>query len=369
MTPALAAFALVAVLLSGAPAPRCPFPEAGVGPAAGLGSVDPFKAPEPKATELNAAAKLLYRQGKWDDARAQYRAALTADPNFLAPRLNIACSFVRQDRFPEAMAEVSALIERAYVPWAREVLEAADLGALKVRPEMADLRRTLASAAGKWGEGLDDAVVFVGRQKAPLKVPETGAGVFLLNPHQELFAYLPEAGVYRQLTAEDGRVLMAARAPDRRRVAYVTGEKLVRGVDPTDVALRGVVLGELTLATMVAAKPIRVEGDVRRIEVLATPRGTGYRIEGSGDKGLFVRNEAGVLAQLPERTRTGKPIAVLTPAGAPPAAAQTVGGACRTTARDTTVGALPVVGLSLRGGGRKTLGERYGAGLTGLPLR
>jgi hypothetical protein len=331
--------------------------------------VDPFKAPEPKATELNAAAKLLYRQGKWEDARAQYRAALAADANFLAPRLNIACSFVRQERFPEAIAEVSALIERAYVPWAREVLEAADLGALKVRPEMADFRRVLASAAGKWGEGLDDAVVFVGRQKPPLKVPETGGGVFLLNPHQELFAYLPESGLHRQLTAEDGRVLMAARTPDRRRVAYVTADKLVRGADATDVALRGVVLGELTLATMIAAQPIRIDGDVRRIEIVATPRGTGYRIEGSAGKGLYVRTEAGVLAQLPERTHTGKPIAVLTPAGAPPSGTQNLGGACRTTARDTSAGGIPVVGLSLRGGGRKTLGGRYGAGLTGLPLR
>lgn len=364
-----AAFALLPLLLGSTPAPRCPPPDPGGKPQAGLGSPDPFRAPEPKATELNAAAKLLYRQGKWEEARGQYRAALDADANFLAPRLNIACSFVRQERFTEAIAEVRALIERAYVPWAREVLEAADLGALKLRPEMADLRRVLASAAGKWGEGLDGAVVFVGRQKAPLKVPDTGAGVFLLNPHQELYAYLPELGLYRQLTAEDGRVLMAARAPDRRRVAYVTAEKIVRGADPGDVALRGVVLGELTLATMIAAKPIRVDGDVRRIEVMTTPRGTGYRIEGSAGKGLYVRTEAGVLAALPERTRTGRPYAVLTPAGTPPAAEQDLGGACRTAARDASAGGVPIVRLSLRGGGRKNLGERLGAGLTGLPLR
>src|SRR6185503_20995344 len=113
--------ALVPLVLAGGTAPRC-LP---VEPPAGVGTADPFKAPEPKATELNAAAKLLYRQGKWEEARTQYRAALTADAAFLAPRLNIACAFVRQERFAEATAEVRDLVERAYVPWAREVLEAA----------------------------------------------------------------------------------------------------------------------------------------------------------------------------------------------------------------------------------------------------
>jgi hypothetical protein len=362
-----AAYALTMLSLwLGSPAPaRCSPAEA----TTDIGSADPFKAPAPKATALNAAAKLLYRQGKWEEARAQYRASLAEDGAFLAPRLNIACSFVRQERFTEAMTEVRALVERAYLPWAREVLEAADLGALKVRPEMAELRRVLATAAGKWGEGLDDAVLFVGRQKPPLRIPDTGAGVFLLNPHQEVYAFLPEAGLYRQLTAEDGRVLLAVRAVDRRRIVYVTAEKLVRGADASDLSLRGVVLGELMLATMATDKAIRVDGDVRRLEIVATPRGTGFRIDGSAGKGLFVRAEDGLLMPLPDRTRVGKPIVVLTPAGTSAAAAQTLGGACRVTARDTTAGGVPVVGVSWRGGGRKILGERFGAGLTGLSLR
>ena len=71
-------------------------------PVPGPGVADPFRAPDPQATELNAAAKVLYRQGRWDEARTEYRAAVAADPTFLAPRLNIACSFVRQERFAEA---------------------------------------------------------------------------------------------------------------------------------------------------------------------------------------------------------------------------------------------------------------------------
>src|SRR5262245_55504938 len=153
--------ALLAAVIAATPAP----PVASCLPAAplpGLGSGDPFRAPDPKATELNSAGKSYYREGKWEEARVVYRAAEAADPAFLAPRLNVACSFVRQERFAEATTEVEALLARAYVPWAREVLEAADLGALKPRPEMARIRNAMAAAATAWGAGLDSAVRFVG---------------------------------------------------------------------------------------------------------------------------------------------------------------------------------------------------------------
>ena len=140
----------------------------------------------------------------------EYRAAETADAEFLAPRLNVACSFVRQERFSEATAEVKTLLARAYVPWGREVLEAADLGALKVHAVMPQIRAAMTEAAAAWGAGLDDAVLFVGRARAPLRIPEQGEGAFILNPHQEVYALIPETGRFRQLTAEDGRVLAFA---------------------------------------------------------------------------------------------------------------------------------------------------------------
>ncbi len=222
---------------------------------AGPGVVDPFRPPEPKATELNAAGKTLYRQGQWEAARAQYRAAEAVDPDFLAPRLNVACSFVRQERFTEATSEVRALLERAYVPWAREVLEAADLGALKVRPEGKEIERALAAAAASWGAGLEDSVVFVGRQRAPLKVPAEGAGAFILNPHQEAYAFLPSSGRFRQLTAEDGHVLAIGRSRDGRRLSVLTAQQLVRGTTAHELTLARVAIGELTLATMTATPP------------------------------------------------------------------------------------------------------------------
>lgn len=355
---------------SAAPTP----PARGCLPAAplpGLGVVDPFRPPDPKATELNSAGKSYYRDGKWEEARIEYRAAETADPAFLAPRLNIACSFVRQERFAEATAEVEALLARAYVPWAREVLEAFDLGALKPRPEMARIRRAMTAAAAAWGADLDDAVLFVGRARAPLKIPANGPGFFILNPHQEVYAFLPTTGRFRQLTNEDGRVLALLRTPDRRRVVYVTAEKLIRGAKDDDLVLRGVAIGELTLATMTAEPPIRVAGDVRRVELAAVGAMVTFRIDGDRVSGLFRRADRGGLDPLPPRTG-GKGGAIVTARGAEPAAGLPlpIGRAgCQASVREIVAPGKPrTVVVSAPGRPPRRLGEQFGAGLVGLPI-
>jgi hypothetical protein len=368
---------LLAALLAATPAAPAKPPAAACLPASplpGLGAVDPFHAPDAKATELNSAGKSYYRDGKWEEARIEYRAAEAADPAFLAPRLNVACSFVRQERFAEATAEVEALLARAYVPWAREVLEAADLGALKPRPEMARIRRAMTAAASAWGADLEDAVLFVGRARAPLRVPPEGAGFFILNPHQEVYAFLPSTGRFRQLTNEDGRVLAMLRTTDRRRVVYVTADKLIRGVDGT-LTLRGVALGELTLGTMTVEAPIRVDGDVRRLEIAAVGAMTIFKIDGDRVSGWFQRgdrgdrgNKAG-LEPLPGRAgaRGG---AILTARGAEaaPAPGSTLG-ACRVSARELTEPGKPrTIVVSAPGRPARKIGEQFGAGLVGLPL-
>jgi hypothetical protein len=363
---ALAVASLLALGPAGAPGGAVCLPPT---PAAGPGVVDPFRAPDPKATELNAAAKVLYRQGKWEEARAQYRAAEAADPDFLAPRLNVACSFVRQERFAEAVSEVHALIDRAYVPWSREVLEAADLGALKVQPQMAEVRRVLGAAALAWGAGLEESVIFVGRQRAPLRVPPDGAGEFILNPHQEVFAFAPSTGRTRQLTAQDGHVVALAVAPDRRRIVFVTAEKLIRGAKPDDVTLDGVALGGLTLATMTGEPPIPIPGGVRRIEIAGTPHGFAFRIEGPRLSGRFVVGAGGNLVPIGGGRPPGPPLAVLTAAGALPAGPSAVAGACAVMARDVTAATGGrVISVSARGRPARIVGGRYGAGLAGLPL-
>jgi hypothetical protein len=340
-------------------------------PPPGLGVADPFRAPAAKATELNSAGKDFYRDGKWEEARIEYRAAVSADPSFLAPRLNVACSFVRQERFAEATAEVEALLATAYVPWAREVLEAADLGALKPRPEMARIRRAMTAAAAAWGADLDDALIFVGRMRAPLRIPGTGPGFFILNPHQEVFAFLPATGLYRQLTNEDGRVLAVLRSPDRRRVVYVTAEKLIRGPTDDALSLRGVAFGELTLATMTLEAPARVAGDVRRIEIAGVGAITTFKIDGDRMAGTFRRGDRGTLDPMPPRSG-GRGGVVVTARGAEPVPnAATFGDSprCRATAREMTAAGQPrTIKVSAPGRPARQIGEAFGAGLAGLPI-
>ena len=368
MTGTLLAALLVAKAAAAAPAAAACLPAT---PQPGLGVPDPFRAPAPKATELNSAGKDFYRDGKWEEARIEYRAAVTADPSFLAPQLNVACSFVRQERFAEATAEVEALLAKAYVPWAREVLEAADLGALKPRPEMARIRRAMIAAAAAWGGDLDDALIFVGRMRAPLRIPGTGAGFFILNPHQEVFAFLPATGLYRQLTNEDGRVLAMLRTPDRRRVVYVTAEKLIRGATNDALFLRGVAFGELTLATMTLEPPARVAGDVRRIEIANVGAMTTFTIDGDRMSGTFRRGDRGTLDPLPPRSG-GRGGVVVTARGAesvPNAATVSSRAGCRATARETTATGKPrTISVAAPGRPARQIGEAFGAGLAGLPI-
>lgn len=336
----------------------------------GPGTLEPFKPPATRAAELNAAAKVPYRQGKWDEARAQYREALKIDPAFLAPKLNVACSFVRQERFAEATAEVVGLLDHAYVPWGREILDAADLGALKVRPEMKEIQRAMAASAARWGEGLDEAFVYVARQRAPLRVPD-GPGVFLLNPSQEVWAYLPRTQRYRQLTAEDGHVVALARSADGQRIAYVTAEKLVRGAREDDVSLRGVEVHQLALATMTVERSARIDGDIERLEIVQRGASFWFRT-GDTNKQWRLRELAaagGATDVVGAPGALGRSAVVLTGTGTDPIREQRFGRACALTARQEVDGTGQTFLRLVKGKATvATVATGNGAGLGGLPL-
>jgi len=215
------------------------------------------------------------------------------------------------------------------------------------------------------------AQINIGRMRAPLRIPGTGPGFFILNPHQEVFAFLPATGLYRQLTNEDGRVLAMLRTPDRRRIIYVTAEKLIRGAKDDDLALRGVALGELTLATMTLEAPVRIEGDVRRIEISPVGATTTFRIDGDRVSGTFRRGDHATLDSLPPRAR-GRGGVVLTPRGAEAvtdAAPVSSRPGCRATAREVAAAGKPrAIGVSAPGRPPRRIGEQFGAGLGGLPI-
>lgn len=318
---------------------------------------------------------MLYRQGRWDEARAQYRAAEAADPSFLAPALNVACSYVRQERFAEAMGEALRLLDRGYVPWASEILSAADLGALKVRPEMEQLRRAMDDSRRRWAEGLPDDLLFVARLRAPLKIAGDASGVNVLGPRQEVFAWSPRTLRYRQITTEDGRVVGLARSPDRRKIAYVTAEKLVLGADAPP-ALRGLVITELDLPTLTRTERAAVEGDVTRLEVRARGGAFTYRALRTNETPLtFVLAEGKILGRSVPPVQRGpqgsKPVAVLSGRGTDPVVRTPLPGDCRGASRDTVASPDTPRFVEVTPAGQRRrliLGQTHGAGHTGLPI-
>lgn len=351
------------------PAPTCPAPAVMPGP----GVADPFHLPSDAAKQLNADALAFYRQGKWEEARQKYRAAEAADPQFLAPGLNVACSFVRQERFAEAVTEVRRLLDTAYLPWSDELATAADLGALKVRPEGRALRAILDEDRKKWAEGLSDDVLFVARTRAPLKVGKgdnadpDAAGTFVLGPRQEVFAWSPRTRRYRQLTSEQGRVLLLGRSRDGRRIAYATGEKwlLAPGQPPR---LRGVVVKELDLGTLAVLGEARISGDLGRLEILQTGPSFAYRIDPGAGKGATFALREGRLEPAPV-PRTARAVASLTGRGAAATGEEALPD-CRGRVRDLLPPTAGTASVQVRPGDGPpfVISGPFGGGLAGLPI-
>src|SRR5262249_20612768 len=154
---------------------------------------------------------------------------------------------------------------------------------------------------------------------------------------------LPGSGRFRQLTAEDGRVLAMAPTADGRRIVYVTADKLIRGAKPDDLALRGVSLAELTLATMTSEPPVKIAGDVRRIEIAPVGAMVTFKTDGDRASGTFRRGDRGMLDPLPPAPRA-RVAAIVTARGAEPAAGPvplSAGASCRATAREATAPGKP----------------------------
>ena len=326
----------------------------------GVGVSAVGKVPATAAMQANSDGKQLYRQERWEEAREKYRAALAADPDFLGAQLNIACSFSRQQRYDEAANAAAKLIRTAFVPWNREVREAADLGILQDQSVYAKLEAEAAEAARAWGAEALRGIPIVARTKPPLKV--TGEGVLVLGLNQEAFAWVPRTGHFLQLTAEDGRVLALAVSDNGQRMIYVLGGKLVRASGRPDL-LRGLSLRVLDLATSTPGKPIPVPGDILKVQISYAAHPT-VRLFGEASTTTFEVAEAGLQATLaPMPTRSVE----LAPSGVKPAE-QLVKGPCPTRlAPHLDEKGIWRIQIS-RSGKTSELDTRYGAGLVGLPF-
>jgi hypothetical protein len=323
-------------------------------------------APSAAAQALNNEGKQLYRQRRWDEALARYRAAAQADPTFLPPLLNAACALARSERFAEATTEAAILVRRGYGPWAREDLEATDLPPLHVRPDMGSLRAAMAASAAAWGASLQEGLFFVARTRPPVQLG--GQGVLVLALAQEVFAWLPRTGGYRQVTAEDGRVLAFAHSDDGRTLVYIRAGKLVRAPGQP-AALRGLAVRALDVPTMTLGPPLPLDGDVADLE-LRLPAGAlpELRIITAADRTpRLVFLQGGALVPTPASSGRPGPAVRLTGEGVA-ATGRTVSlPGCRLTARDQQPGGGLPRRVQVAGRGRAvTLEARYGAGLAGL---
>jgi hypothetical protein len=320
--------------------------------------------PPARALTLNNQGKVLYRQDRWAEAGAKYQAALAADPEFLAPALNAACALARQDRFGEAAEAAAALVRRSFVPWGREALEAADLAGLHDRAEMGTLRAALATAGPAWGQSVKEALFFVARTRPAVRLE--GQGVLVLALNQEIFAWLPATGRYRQITAEDGRVLAAARSDDGRTVVYVRAGKLVRGQGAP--RLRGLSLRRLDVPTMTLSAPIDLPGDAQELSLRApgtVPELTILRPAAPPQHYRLV-GERLVPGPAPRPVSSLREVH-LTGAGVAEAATVTGKGPCAFVASDDRATGPGQVRISAQKR-RWTLAAPFGAGLFGLPF-
>jgi len=206
--------------------------------------------------------------------------------------------------------------------------------------------------------------------------------VLVLGLHQEVFAWSPETDRYRQLTAEDGRVVAMVASPERRHLLYVTAEKLVRNPKGPP-ALRGIVMHVLMLPLMTVGKPIPIAGDVTRLVLAPAPAGFAIAIEGDRVNGNFSQASDGgpMVPARPLDERHRKQRVVLTAAGVGPGAPRAAGASegCHLTARASKnaqgIASIEIVPAGKRATGApnalaapRTLRTRFGAGLDGLSI-
>ncbi len=350
------------VLLFVAFAATCPT-DAPVPDTPGLAAV--AKLPAAEAMRLNGEGKQLYRREHWAEAREKYQAALAADPDFLSAQLNVACSFSRQGRYAEAAAEAADLIRRAFIPWSREVREAADLGILQDQDVYAKVQAARSEAAPSWGKLVRDGILFVARTRPPLSV--AGMGVLALGLNQEIFVWIPETGRYLQVTVEDGRVLTYAVSADGRRLAYILAGKLVRAPGH-EALLRGLSMRVLDIPTMALGKVVPIPGDVRRVQLSFSALPVLKLTDASSITSvLSLSDDRLEPASLSARARADS--VEISGAGVQPGKRKVARSKCNValaTQKDSA-GLWRIV-VSRPSGKPFDLDARYGAGLVGLPF-
>jgi len=120
---------------------------------------------------------------------------------------------------------------------------------------------------------------------------------------------------------------------------------------------------------MAASPLLHVEADVRKLEIADVPAGFVYEIASDRLNGWYRRDSENVLTPSPRPPTRGSlaKSVRLTPQGVSAAARREPAG-CAAAVERVGRGGLPQVIVEARAGRSRILGEKLGAGLTGLPL-
>lgn len=329
----------------------------------------PSSAPQPSeaALRLNLDAAALYKQRNYKEAAAKYKQADNIDPQFLAPRLNLAGLLVRQDKHAEAASVVEKLLHDGFVPWHQQAREATDLAALWARQNETPLPAAVASAARGWGADVLQGVLMLSRLKPPIRLaPQDGP--LPLFPQQEIVSWNPRTGRFLQVTSHNGRVLAFVRAKTGNSVVFVTAEKLWR-VQGRLVHFEGVAVHALELATMQALASQRIAGPVKQIQIGFDPKSNPVAIvtPPAGRLSLVRLGQGGEspIARKPPRLTPG---VLLTLLGTQPTTVNVADKTCPLVLSDDHKRAPPAPRVRPRRGAPLVLPSRFGLSLAGLPL-
>jgi len=231
----------------------------------------PFTRPTPEAAQLGVDARKVYDRKDFAGAAQLFRQSLQRDPGFLSARINLASALARAQRLDEAATEAVATIDAAFVPGWFRVQDATDLLVLQSSPQWKRIEAAVARAAPLWGANVNKGLLVIARTGPGVK---SGAadkpGVYVVSPHQEVFSWDPVKGGFRQVTAEEGRVIAAVHDRRSAQIVYARAEKLAR-LPSAAPEWRGLTLRILDLGTMRPSERIPVPDGLSEISLTMEP--------------------------------------------------------------------------------------------------
>lgn len=231
-------------------------------PLAAVGVQDPFpRLNSAGAKALERGYKLL-REKKYDDAATAFGEVLSLVPDYLPARQQRARALLLGGKLAEAEADLEGLLSRDFVAQAGRWDKPKEWKPLRESPSWAAYTTAEGRYKDAYAAGLSQGFVFIARSKAV--TPPTGTGEVKLPLNQEVYHYDPTAGRYRRLTATDGQIFAAERAPSGKVLAFLVVSKLKKGDADQLLDPQG---GYIDLTTLETVGPFKIAGAFHQVSI------------------------------------------------------------------------------------------------------